>query len=469
MARTLTASLLVFAASSECALSQARPSQGMAQQASHPIAAPARALGQGVRPDENLAPLSETDAARRRETLMREWLRDFCLVDGHNDAPWQIFKRFNNQLGRFNFEGGTKALNPPMHTDLPRLRAGGVGGQFWSVFVPTSLHGAEAVQATINQMDLVVRLTARYPDSLGLASTADEVRALHRTGRVACLMGVEGGHSINNSLATLRQLHALGARYMTLTHWQNTAWADAATDKPAHHGLTPFGRLVVREMNRVGMLVDLSHVSPETMRDALDTTVAPVIFSHSSAYALCKHVRNVPDEILKRVARNGGVVMVNYSSIFVSEAARVVDEARDAEEERLTRLHPTNPGAVTAALAAYDRVHPMPRATLTQVADHLDHIRRVAGIEHVGLGADLDGIERTPIGLPDTSAYPALLAELYRRGYTKEDLAALAGNNVLRVLERARRVAERLQGEVPACDARLEDVDTKPKNSTKPR
>lgn len=389
----------------------------------------------------------------------RQILKEVPLIDGHNDTPWQYRSRAGNHLDGIDFAGGTGQLKPPMHTDLPRLRAGGVGGQFWSVYVPVDMKGTEAVQATLEQIDVVHRLVARYPDDLELALTADDIVRIHGQGRIASLIGLEGGHSINNSLAVLRQLYHAGARYMTITHSTNTDWADAATVPPEHSGLTPFGEEVISEMNRLGMLVDLSHVSLETMHDALDVTRAPVIFTHSSARALCDHPRNVPDDVLKRVNKNGGLVMVTFVTSFVSEEVRHYWAAEKSEEARLKALFPHDPAAVEAGMASWRETHPVPSATLTDVADHIDHVRKVAGIDHVGIGSDFDGISTTPVGLEDVSTYPALLAELLRRGYSHEEVKQVAGLNLLRVMRRVEKVALKLQRQTTPSEALIEELD----------
>ncbi|HEY1313613.1 MAG TPA: dipeptidase, partial [Steroidobacteraceae bacterium] len=315
------------------------------------------------------------------------------------------------------FPPGASALM----TDIPRLRAGRVAGQFWSVWIPSGMQGFEAVQTTLEQMDLVKLMAARYPDDLEMAYSAADVRRIHRSHKVASMIGIEGGHQINNSLAVLRQMYDAGARYMTLTHTLNTGWADSATDAPLHHGLTPFGVEVVREMNRLGMLVDLSHVSAETMRAALSASAAPVIFSHSSARALVDHPRNVADDILRSVAANGGVVMVNFAPGYVSESRNRWDADQAAERARFNSppyvgLYIGQPERAKAAVAVWEENHPRPEVTLAQVADHIDHIRQVAGADHVGLGSDFDGIEDAPVGLEGVDRYPLLLAELMRRG-----------------------------------------------------
>jgi len=391
------------------------------------------------------------------------------LIDGHNDLPEQIRNRFKGDVGAVNLAVSTAALPPPegkvpLMTDLPRLRAGMVGGQFWSVYVPVALQGAVAVQATVEQIDIVRQMVARYQKDLEMAYTAADIERIHRAGRIASLIGVEGGHQIGNSLPVLRQFYELGARYMTLTHVTNTDWADAATDNPAHHGLTPFGREVVREMNRLGMRVDLSHVSPESMRAALEVAVAPVIYSHSSARALVDHPRNVPDEILKLVARNGGVVMVNFNGGYVSPATYEWDAEHAAEVAHTASppyegLYLGQPERASAALKSWEQAHPAPRATVVQVADHVEHIRQVAGIEHVGIGSDFDGIESVPVGLEDVSRFPQLFIELARRGWSDADLAALAGRNLLRVLKTCEQVAARLRSERPASAATIAALD----------
>lgn len=389
------------------------------------------------------------DAAERRLAEVRALLREVPLIDGHNDLPWQYRKR-GGDLSAIDLRRDTGQLNPPWATDIARLRAGGVGGQFWSVYVPAMLPGAEALQATVEQIDVVHRLCARYPDIFGLALTADDVERIHRQGRIASLIGMEGGHSINNSLAALRMTYKLGARYLTLTHTKNTDWADAAGDEAQHGGLTPFGEEVVREMNRLGMLVDLSHVTDDTMRDALRVTKAPVIFSHSSAYALCHHPRNVPDDVLGMVKTNGGVVMVCFLPGYLTERDRADFEAGMTERQRLQQLHANDPLKVDAGMTEWRRSRQRSnRASLSDVADHIDHIRKVAGIDHLGIGADYEGFSGPPVGLEDVSKYPALLAELLRRGYTPEEIKKVAGLNLLRVLRAAEQVAAELQHRSP--------------------
>jgi membrane dipeptidase len=400
-------------------------------------------------------------SAAAQSDRVRRILRETPLVDGHNDLPEQYLDRVHNHLDRIDLASDTSRLTPPMHTDIPRLRAGGVGGQFWSVYVSPQLPGPAAVQATLDQIDLVKRMVARHPGTFEMAFGSADITRIHTAGKIASLIGMEGGHSINNSLATLREMYRSGARYMTLTHWINNAWADAATAAPEHGGLTAFGVMVVLEMNRLGMLVDLSHVSEQTMNRVLDVARAPVIFSHSSARAINGHPRNVPDAVLTRLPSNGGVVMVNFSPDFVSEPARRYYAEVEAEVARLKEMMPGDPAGAEKALAAWKAAHPEPKATLRQVADHIDHIRRVAGIDHVGLGSDFDGISRVPEGLEDVSRYPDLLEELARRGYTDDDLRKVAGLNVIRALRQAEVVAARLQAETPPNDARIEEVDRK--------
>ena len=393
-------------------------------------------------------------------------LKETPLIDGHNDLPWEIRERFGGRLANIDLKSDTSKLAgppgaPALMTDIPRLRAGLVGGQFWSVWVPVEIKGPEAVQATVEQIDLVKRLAAKYPADFEIAYTAADVRRIHRSGKIASLIGIEGGNQINNSLAVLRQMYELGARYMTLTHVLNTAWADAATDAPLHHGLTPFGEEVVREMNRLGMLVDLSHVSPDTMRAALAVTVSPVIFSHSSARAIVDHPRDVPDDILELVAKNGGVVMVNFSPGYVSAARNQWDADRAAELARYSSppyvgLYIGQPERAKAALAAWERDHPQPVTTLEQVADHIEHVRRVAGVDHVGLGSDFDGIPAGPRGLEGVDSYPALLIELMRRGWTDGEVAKVAGDNVLRVMAACEHAASKLRAERPPSEALIE-------------
>jgi membrane dipeptidase len=378
------------------------------------------------------------------------------LIDGHNDLPWEIRDRFKSDPGAVNLAADTQHLalqegQAALMTDIPRLRAGHVGAQFWSVWVPVNVPGLEAVQMTLEQMDIVKRMARQYPADFAMAYTAADIRRIHRSGKIASLIGIEGGHQINASLAVLREMYDAGARYMTLTHSSNTPWADSATDAPVHHGLTPFGIEVVKEMNRLGMLVDLSHVSAESMKAALAASQAPVIFSHSSARALDDHPRNVPDDVLRALAVNGGVVMVNFAPPYVSAARNHWEADRVAEIARFNTppfggLYIGQPERAKAALAEWEAQHPRPVTTLSQVADHVEHIRQVAGIDHVGIGSDFDGIPDAPVGLEGVDRYPALLQELMRRGWSDADIAKFAGENLLRTMAAAEQVSARLQG-----------------------
>lgn len=386
-------------------------------------------------------------------------LLEVPLIDGHNDLPWQYRARVKNHVAQLDIRQDQSKLEDPLHTDIPRLRKGMLGAQFWSVYVPVSIKGADAAQATLEQIDVVHRFTAAYPETFEMALTADDVVRIHKAGRIGSLIGIEGGHSINNSLAILRQMYAAGARYMTLTHSANVDWADAATDDPKHDGLSPFGREVVREMNRLGMLVDLSHVSPATMHDAIDVSEAPVIFSHSSARAVTDHSRNVPDDVLERLKKHDGVVMVTFVPAFDSEKVRQYFASRAAEQARMDELYEGQPEKKTAAFAEWEKSNPVPEATLADVADHVDHIIRVAGEDHVGIGGDFDGISRTPQGLSSVADYPNLFEELLRRGHSEERLKKIAGLNVLRVMRKAEAVAAKLQRERPASDVLIGELD----------
>lgn len=376
------------------------------------------------------------------------------MIDGHND--WA--EALREKAGEARWTMKLERL-PDYHTDITRLRQGRVGGQFWSVYVSASLPEQQQVIETLEQIDLVRAIVARHPETFELATTAADVRRIHKAGRIASLMGVEGGGQIDERFAVLRAYRALGASYLTLTHAVTIAWADSATDDPKHGGLTPFGKAVVRELNRLGMLVDLSHVSEGVMRDALATTKAPVIYSHSSARALDDHPRDVSDDVLKLVARNGGVVMVTYAPAYVSDAFRRWSADRSAERTRLNAppfggLLIGQPDKAAAAMKDWEAAHPKPEVTLAQVADHVAHVAEVAGVDHVGIGSDFDGVSDLPTGLKDVSTYPALLAELIRRGWSDADVAKLAGGNVLRVMEAAEKVVAGMKGEVPATATR---------------
>ncbi len=388
-------------------------------------------------------PSRADDLARARAILAKS-----PVIDGHIDVPEKLREMRQNRLAGFDYAALTGADAAAFHTDLTRLKAGGYGGVFWSVFVPADLAPDEAVRETIEQIDVMKRVIAANPTRMALVGTATEARAAMRTGKIAGFLGAEGGHSINNSLAVLRQLHALGVRYMTLTHFRNNGWADSATDAPAHGGLTPFGREVVHEMNRLGMLVDLSHVAESTMLAAIETSAAPVIFSHSGARAVGRHPRNVPDSVLAKLAANGGVVMVDFAEPYVSDAVWQWSQARAGEEARLKAAMTGRPAADgAAALKDWEKAHPAPHATIPQIADHIDHIRKVAGIDHIGIGSDYDGVPTLPTGLEDVSKVPALFAELLKRGYSARDCAQIADGNILRALAQAEQVAARLQRE----------------------
>jgi membrane dipeptidase len=388
-------------------------------------------------------------------TRVRKLLRSSPLIDGHNDLPWRIRAEASppRDVPAYDLRNHTSG-----HTDFARLAQGQVGAQFWSVYVPGEIRDSGFARVQLEQIDIARQIIARYPDHLALALSAADIEREFKRGRIASLIGMEGGHAIENSLGALRMYYDLGARYLTLTHNVTTDWADAALDAARHGGLTPFGREVVREMNRLGMLVDLSHVSPATMSAALDVSEAPVIFSHSAARALVDHPRNVPDSILQRVPANGGIVMVTFVPAFVSQAAADVDLRRMTNAKEVER---TVADTVERrhTLEAWDTANPEPRATLAQVADHIEHIRRVAGVDHIGIGSDFDGIERVPVGLEDVSHIPDLLVELARRGWTDDDLRKLAGQNLLRVLRQAEGVASRLQRERPPSTRNIEELD----------
>jgi membrane dipeptidase len=403
-----------------------------------------------------------TQPGAQAETLAaaRALLGRHPIWDGHNDLAWAIRVTDGLDLDRTDLAGPV----PATHTDLGRLAAGGVGTQFWSVFVPGDLAGGTAVTATLEQIDLVREMIRRYPDSLELALTAADVERITAAGRVASLMGAEGGHSIGCSLGTLRMLYTLGVRYMTLTHSVNVPWADSATDEPAVGGLTSFGREVVREMQRLGMLVDLSHVAPSTMHDALDTAEGPVIFSHSSALAICDHPRNVPDDVLAALPGNGGVCMVTFVPDFVSQACR--DWHRELRAHLASRgLGGPSWAERKQARPERDRwtaAHPRPAVSVADVADHCDYVRQAAGVEHVGVGSDFDGVDWLPDGLTDVSCYPALIAELVRRGWSEDDCGKLARGNILRVLSEAEATATKLSASRPPSRSKIEELDGSP-------
>jgi membrane dipeptidase len=370
------------------------------------------------------------------------------LIDGHNDLPWALRQDHGGSVA--GLESGTDQRDKPLMTDMERLRAGRVGAQFWSVYISGTILGDEAIRTTIEQVDTARRLIGAYPRHLELASTADDIVRIHRSGRIASLMGIEGGRQIGGSLAALRQFHELGVRYMTLTHSQTTEWADAGTDEPKHDGLSPFGIDVVKEMNRLGMLVDLSHVSPATMKDAIAASRAPVIFSHSDVSALNPHPRNVPDDVLRQLPSNGGVIMVTFVPTFLSAEDWAWSRERLAEDARLKSLYSYSKARQEEGLKAWKAAHPAPKVAIAAVADHIEHAARIAGHDHVGIGGDLDGIDRTVVGLDGVEDYPALFAELIRRGWSDANLGKLAGGNVLRALRQAERVAASMSNEPPA-------------------
>jgi membrane dipeptidase len=403
-----------------------------------------------------LAVLAEAAIAAEDPALVRarRLLQRAPVIDGHNDLPWAIRESATAPMDVAAYDLGTKSAGD---TDLKRLREGGVGGQFWSVYIPAEVPGGFA-RTQLEQIDIARRVIARYPDALEFAGTAAETRRAMKRDRVASLLGIEGGHAIENSLGALRAYYDLGVRYMTLTHSRTLDWADAAGDTPRHGGLTKFGEEVVREMNRIGMLVDLSHVTPETMEDAIRVAEAPVIFSHSSAQAVCDHVRNVPDSVLRLLPKNGGVVMVTFVAAFVSQEMATATAPLWAEL-RARAKEIKNPAAMRALYKEMSGRMPKIKVTIGQVADHIDHVRKVAGIDHVGIGGDYDGNDAWPEGLEDVSGYPRLFAELIRRGWSDADLAKLSQGNILRVMAQAETVARRLQQARPPSLATLESLD----------
>ncbi len=403
-----------------------------------------------------VAVLLAVPAAAQDEAAARRILERTPLIDGHNDLPWALRQTYGNDPHAVDLSTNLDA-STALHTDIPRLRAGGVGAQFWSVYVPASLTPVEAAKATFEQIDTVKRIVSAHPDVFELATTAADIERIHRRGKIASLIGMEGGYSIDDSLGLLREFHDAGARYMTLTHSTTTSWADSATDAPKWGGLSPFGEDVVREMNRLGMMVDLSHVSEETMMDAMRVSGAPVIFSHSSARAVTAHPRNVPDSVLRLMAEDGGVVMVTFVPGFVSETVRAWNAARAAEDARLKSLNPGDPAAVTAWLTAWVAANPAPRAGLADVVAHIQHVRDVAGIDHVGLGGDFDGVGSLPDGLEGVDAYPRLLAALMTNGWSEADIRKLAGGNMLRVMRGVEAVAAGMAGERPGMAKLPED------------
>ena len=403
------------------------------------------------------ASAQSTDRALLRAKRL---LRSTPLIDGHNDLPWAIRERKEAPRDVAAYDLRTRTSG---HTDLARLAQGQVGAQFWSIYIPGEIKDSGYAKVQLEEFDIARRIIARYPNRLALALTANDIERDFKRGRVASLLGMEGGHAIENSLGALRSYYDLGARYMTLTHNVTLDWADAALDSARNNGLSEFGREVVREMNRLGMLVDLSHVSPAAMSDALDVTEAPVIFSHSSAKALTDHGRNVPDSILKRLPKNGGVVMVTFVPAFVSPEVAAW-EAQAQEQSTAIKQAVSDTAEQTRRLDEWKATHARPSATLKQVADHIEHVRKVAGPNHVGIGSDFDGIDTTPEGLEDVSKFPDLFAELIRRGWTDADLKKLAGQNLLRALRGAEATAARLQKSRQPSTKTIEELDAgKPK------
>ena len=385
--------------------------------------------------------LSIPAVAATPEDTAREVLAKFPIIDGHNDTPHQIAELYDRDFSKFDLNALPADILAKTHTDVRSARAGFLGGQFWSVYVDAALPKDEAVTRTIKQIDVVRQMIARYPDSFAYASTAAEVETAMKAGKIASLIGMEGGHSIGGSLGILRQTYALGARYMTITHSLTTDWADSATDAPKHDGLSPFGFEVLAEMNRLGMIADISHVSEATMHDVLDKSTAPVLFTHSNARAITPHPRNVPDSVLKRLPQNGGVVMVTFVPGFTSPERRQWEYQRSAIAGRAKTEFSGNPDGEEAAVDSWIAANPQPKATLAQVADHIDHIRKVAGIDNIGIGGDFGGVDELPVGLENVSKYPALFAELVRRGYSKADLAKISQRNVLRVMRGVEKAA----------------------------
>jgi membrane dipeptidase len=370
------------------------------------------------------------------------------LIDGHNDLPWALREDF--KLSVEGLESGTDQRKPPLMTDMERMRKGRVGGQFWSVYITGTTLGDEAIRTTLEQIDTAHRLIDAYPEHVELAESADDLVRIHRKRRIGSMLGVEGGNQIGGSMPTLRQFYARGVRYMTLTHNQTTDWADAATDEPKHDGLNAFGVEVVKEMNRLGMLVDLSHVAPATMKDAIAATRAPVIFSHSDAYALNPHPRNVPDDVLALLPQNGGVMMVTFVPGFLSPEVWAWSRERSAEEARLKSLFSFSKAKVEERLKSWEAAHPRPPVQVSAVADHIEHVVKIAGHDHAGIGGDLDGIPYGVEGLSGVEGYPLLFAELIRRGWSDRNLAKLAGGNVLRALRKAEEVASSMKDERPS-------------------
>jgi membrane dipeptidase len=371
------------------------------------------------------------------------------LVDGHNDWVWQLRKYYGENWWSIDLEADATKFALSLHTDIPRLREGSVGGQFWAAWIPPKLTGPAAIQATLEQIDIVHGIAQRYPAHFEIATSAADVHRIYGSGKIASLIGIEGGHQIGNSLPALRQYFALGARYMTLTHVAHTDWADCANLAPKHHGLTEFGLHIVDEMNRLGMLIDLAHVSADVMHMAIDRSKAPVIFSHSGARALVNHPRNVADDVLAKLPANGGVVMVIFYPVYISQDRFNWEASRIGQEARLAELYCGQPDRIAAALDHWLATNPEPQTSVADVADHIEHVVKIAGYDYVGLGSDFDGIEVTPMGLSGVNGFPALLCELMSRGWSDDNLIKLMGANVLRALEQAAQVARGLNANLP--------------------
>jgi membrane dipeptidase len=400
---------------------------------------------------------AQTDRDEYRQQAI-EILESVPLFDGHNDAPYQYRNRVGYKFSELDFYDTTQLENP-MHTDIPRLKEGRVGAQWWSVYVPAGIPEDEAVKRTMEQIDFVYRMAEKYPDEFEMAYTADDVERIFADGKIASLIGMEGGHSISNSLATLRMFYDLGARYMTITHGRTLDWADAAGDEPQHNGLSEFGEEVIREMNRLGMAVDLSHVTPETMKNAIEVSEAPVMFSHSNARAISHHPRNVPDEVLQLLPEKDGLVMVTFVESFTSEELRQWYAERSGYMAKIESLYAGQPDMIQEKMQEWMDENEMPKSTLEQVADHIDHIRDQVGVDHIGIGGDYDGVSSLPAGLEDVSTYPDLFAELLKRGYSEEELRKIAGENMLRVLRGVEETAERLRQEREPSEVLISDFE----------
>ena len=400
---------------------------------------------------------AQTDRDEYRQQAI-EIVESVPLFDGHNDAPYQYRNRVGYKFSELDFYDTTQLENP-MHTDIPRLKEGRVGAQWWSVYVPAGIPEDEAVKRTMEQIDFVYRMAEKYPDEFEMAYTADDVERIFAEGKIASLIGMEGGHSISNSLATLRMFYDLGARYMTITHSRTLDWADAAGDEPLHDGLSEFGEEVIREMNRLGMAGDLSHVTPATMKHAIEVSEAPVMFSHSNARAISNHPRNVPDDVLALLPEKDGLVMVTFVESFTSEELRQWYAERSGYRAKIESLYAGQPDIISEMMDEWTEENEMPKSTLEQVADHIDHIRDQVGVDHIGIGGDYDGVSSLPTGLEDVSTYPDLFAELLKRGYSEEELRKIAGENMLRVMRGIETTAERLQQEREPSEVLITDFE----------